>query len=202
MKNVRKAVTPTERPHLQLPLRPLLLLAALLFPGASLWAAVPASPIVELRFNEGSGETSANAGMYGGTATLATYTTNTLPYFTNAVPTGTYAPAGNTSSIDMGLIFGSSTTGSGGRAIDLLTTNVNPANVEGTLGTEFPGLTVCGWLNARTLQAGGGGNRIAECFESAGVNVLRSLLVAGVGELRKTANVRKEDGDFTPHPSQ
>ena len=143
-----------------------LVLAGLL--GASAWlhAAVPPFPIVDLRLNEGAGTTSTNEGIYGGSATFATVTTNTLPFFTNNVPTGTYVPAGNVSSVGMEVVGGNT----GGRAIDLVTTNVNFASVVGTLGTEFPGLTICAWLNARSLQVGPGGNRIAECFETSGKN--------------------------------
>ena len=143
-----------------------LLLAALIFSSSWLHATVPPNPIVDLRLNEGTGTTSTNEGIYGGSATFATVTTNTLPYFINNVPTGTYAPAGNTYAVAMDVLGGST----GGRAIDLVTTNVNFASVVGTLGTEFPGLTICGWLNARSLQIGPGGNRIAECFEISGQN--------------------------------
>ena len=105
----------------------------------------------------------------GGSATFATVTTNTLPFFTNNVPTGTYVPAGNSFSVGMEVIGGNT----GGRAIDLVTTNVNYVGVVGTLGTNFPGLTICGWLNARSLQVGPGGNRIAECFEISGAERIR-----------------------------
>ncbi|MBP9901412.1 MAG: hypothetical protein KBH45_08130 [Verrucomicrobia bacterium] len=143
-----------------------LLLATLFFSSCWLHAATPPYPIVDLRLNEGVGTISTNEGTLGGSATFATVTTNTLPYFTNNVPTGTYAPAGNTYAVAMDVLGGST----GGRAIDLVTTNVNFANVVGTLGTDFPGLTICGWLNARSLQIGPGGNRIAECFEISGQN--------------------------------
>lgn len=129
-------------------------------------AAVPADPLVELRFNEGIDTISTNQGVLGGEATFATVTPNTPPYFTNNVPTGTYVPANNSYAVAMEEIGGNT----GGRAIDLVTTNVNYAGVVGTLGTDFPGLTICLWLNARTLQAGPGGNRIAECFEIPGQN--------------------------------
>ena len=138
------------------------LLAALLCGSCWLHAATPPNPIVELRLNEGVGTVSTNEGTLGGSATFATVTTNTLPFFTNNVPTGTYAPAGNVSAVGMEVVGGNT----GGRAIDLVTTNG-----VGNLGTVFPGLTICGWLNARSLQVGPGGNRIAECFEtSAGAN--------------------------------
>lgn len=143
-----------------------LMLAGLLGAGAGLQAATPPFPIVDLRLNEGVGTISTNEGIYGGSATFATVTPNTLPFFTNNVPTGTYVPAGNTSSVGMEVVGGNT----GGRAIDLVTTNVNFASVVGTLGTEFPGLTICAWLNARSLQIGPGGNRIAECFETSGKN--------------------------------
>lgn len=140
-----------------------LLVGALLLAACALQAASPPNPIVELRFGEGDGITSANDGIYGGTATFATVTTNTLPYFTNNIPVGTYAPAGNSYAVAMEVVGGNT----GGRAIDLITTNVNSSSVVGTLGNDFSGVTVCAWLNARTLQAGSGGNRIANCFELA-----------------------------------
>jgi hypothetical protein len=143
------------------------LLAAILISAFGLQAATPPEAIVNLRLNEGAGTVSTNEGLYGGSATFATVTTNTLPFFTNNIPTGTFAPAGNSYAVAMEVVGGST----GGRAVDLLTTNVNSANIVGTLGENFPGATICCWLNARSLQVGPGGNRIAECFEtSAGKN--------------------------------
>ena len=150
----------------RVPRRISLLIAALLCGNSELQAATPPYPIVDLRFDEGTGTTSTNEGEYGGAATFATVSDNTLPFFTNNVPIGTYVPADNISSVSMEVIGGNT----GGRAIDVVTTNVNYASVVGTLGTEFPGVTICGWLNARTLQAGSGGNRIAECFDRSGAD--------------------------------
>ncbi len=130
------------------------LLAAVLLSSSGLQAAP--DPIVDLRFNEGEGTVVANGGLYGGSAYFATVGENSLPYFTNNIPTGPYAPVENTFAVAMEEIGGNT----GGRAIDLITDI-------GNLGTEFPALTICGWVNARSLQVGPGGNRIVECFETS-----------------------------------
>ena len=111
---------------------------------------------VSLSFSEGSGTTTANLGNLGGSAALVL--ANDLPVFSSLVPTGPFAPTGNGSSIDFGVIA----DGQGGRAIDL-TGAVTP-----TLG-PLTGFTVTGWLNSRDSQFGWGGNRILYCQTSPGV---------------------------------
>ncbi|HEX5220746.1 MAG TPA: LamG-like jellyroll fold domain-containing protein [Verrucomicrobiae bacterium] len=156
-----------------------------------------ATPIVDLPFNEGEGTVTVNDGTYGGSATFATVTTNTLPYFTNNVPTGPYAPAGNTFAVALEEIGGNT----GGRAVDLVTTIGT-----GNLGTEFPGLTICGWLNARTLQVGAGGNRIAECFETGSGQNGFDLVHNAEGKLTLSINqfpdnLPTSSGSITANPN-
>jgi hypothetical protein len=121
---------------------------ALWSPTASLEAALP-TPVIDFDFAEGSGTTAANAGSLAGSATLNP--AHPYPLFTNNVPTGVFAPTGNTASLD----FGAIAAGEGGRAVDLMS-----GVGDGTIGV-FSGFTICGWLNARDLNQGWGGNRIA-----------------------------------------
>jgi hypothetical protein len=122
--------------------------ASLLLVAATLHAAVPPDPTVELRFPEGpdlaggNGVTTTNTGTLGDLATFAqpvdpVYETNLAPYFSTNVPVGTYVPAANAYSVNMGEIIGNSGGGSHGRAIDL----TPPPGA-------YPELTICGWLNA------------------------------------------------------
>jgi hypothetical protein len=141
----------------------------------ALQAAVPADPAVEFRFQEGpadaggNGVTTTNSGSLGGLGTFAQpvdplWETNLYPAFSTNVPGGTYVPAANDYSVYFGPIIGNSLGGSHGRAVDLAP-DVSPGF--GSIGA-FPKLTVCGWVNASTLAAGGGGNRIAFALESPG----------------------------------
>ncbi len=125
----------------------------LLWLTLSLQAALP-TPLVDLRFSEASGTTTANAGSLGGSASLLQ--PDEYPLFTNNAPTGVYAPSGNTGSLD----FGAIAEGQGGRAADLTATTG-----DGTLGA-LNAFTICGWLNARDLNEGWGGNRIAFALAS------------------------------------
>ncbi|HYG35557.1 MAG TPA: hypothetical protein VEC99_12270, partial [Clostridia bacterium] len=126
-------------------------IAALLL-SCTLHAALP-TPLVNLRFSENTGVTAANSGSLAGEASLVQPDGTGLPAFTNNVPTGLYAPAANSSSMDFGLIA----AGQYGRAVDL---NTTAGDGSGTLG-PLNQFTVCGWLNARDLAVGWGGNRIA-----------------------------------------
>lgn len=102
---------------------------------------------VFLSFSEGAGLTTRNAGNLGGTATFAQ--ANDRPVFSTKTPNGPFAPAGNQSSLDFGVIG----EDEGGRALDLAGTVIP------SLGS-MNGFTACGWLNVAQLQAGWGGNRI------------------------------------------
>jgi hypothetical protein len=106
--------------------------------------------VVELRFEEGTGTTTTNSGALGGSAVFVQQTG--FPVFSTNVPTGAFAPAASETSVDLGNIV----AGEGGRAIDL-TTATGPSGTVGALDA----FTVCGWVNARNLNEGFGGNRIA-----------------------------------------
>jgi hypothetical protein len=129
-----------------LPLACLLIAAHVSSPAAP-------DPIVELRFEEGSGLATANTGTLGGSADFAQR--EDLPVFSTHVPAGSLAPAANEASVD----FGTIAADEGGRAIDLTTAT------DGTLGA-LNAFTICGWLNARQLAEGFGGNRIAFALAS------------------------------------
>lgn len=131
---------------------------------------------VYLPFAEGSGTTSANRGNLGGDVTLAV-TAAGVPAFSANVPTGPFAPSGNTSSLDLGSIE----ENQGGQAADLVTDFYN-----GTLG-ELSAFTLAGWVNARSLQEGPGGNRIAFALASPGGPGF-DLVLVGDGSLRLGIN--------------
>ena len=113
-----------------------------------------AQPVVEFGYSEFTGTTTTNSGLFGGTGSFVQ--TDGRPIFTNRVPVGAFAPANNLSSVD----FGDIAAGQGGRAIDFIT-----ASGDGSLG-PLTAFTVCGWLNARNLNEGFGGNRIAFALAS------------------------------------
>lgn len=152
-------------------------LAALLLSSAYSPAAVPADPAVELRFPEGpSGNganitnttsvISTNTGTLSGFVTLMqdtanSWETNTFPAFTNNVPSGTYVPANNDYSMDMGPISGNSSAGYGGRALDSTTSLA-------TIGA-FEKLTICGWANANALP-GARSLSLVYAFETVGAS--------------------------------
>jgi hypothetical protein len=146
--------------------------ASLLLCGMLLRAAVPADPIIELRFPEGPSGTGGNGVITTNTGTLSGYMTfaqdtsnpfetNTLPVFTNLVPVGTYVPTGNDYSVNMGTVSGACAGGSGSRAIDS-----SPSF--STIGA-CDKLTLCGWVNANSLP-GARSVTLAYAFESAGVS--------------------------------
>jgi hypothetical protein len=106
-----------------------------------------ADKLLDFRFNEASGATTLNAGLTGGMGTFTQQ--NGSPIFSSNIPAGPFAPIGNISSVDMGLISATD----GNRGVDFPASTVTP-----TIGlTAF---TVTGWLNARDTQIGGGGNRV------------------------------------------
>ena len=111
--------------------------------------------IVELRFDEGAGTTTTNTGLLGGSATFVQQTA--FPVFSANVPTGAFAPAASVASVD----FGDIAAGEGGRAIDL-TTASGPSGTVGAMSA----FTISGWVNARNLNEGFGGNRIAFALAS------------------------------------
>ncbi len=131
---------------------------------------------VYLPFAEGSGTTSANQGNLRGGVTLAV-TAAGVPAFSSNVPTGPFAPTGNTSSLDLGSIE----EGQGGQAADLVTDFYG-----GSLG-QLSAFTIAGWVNARSLQEGPGGNRIAFALATPGGPGF-DLVLVGDGSLRLGIN--------------
>jgi hypothetical protein len=142
-------------------------ISAALLLSLPLQADLP-TPLINLKFSESGGTTTTNSGSLSGDATLDQPDGSGLPAFTNLAPTGLYTPAGNASAVDFGLI----TAGQFGRAVDL------PASL-GPL-TQF---TVCGWLNARDLTVGPGGNRLAFALDGPNGNGFDLVQLAN-GSLR------------------
>ncbi|MFO1477216.1 MAG: LamG-like jellyroll fold domain-containing protein [Verrucomicrobiota bacterium] len=135
-----------------------LAVAAGLLASATLHAALP-TPLANLRFEEGSGTSTTNLGSLQGTASFVVL--NGYPEFTNLVATGIYTPVPNTASVD----FGNLGALQGGQQVNLLV-NTNFV-ADGSLGTNLVGgFTLCGWVNARSLSEGWGGNRIAYALAS------------------------------------
>src|SRR4026207_1280440 len=63
-------------------------------------ATMPPNPIVEMRFEEGAGNTTTNGGTMGGTATFYDLQVSGFPVFTINVPIGAYTPTNNSYSVD------------------------------------------------------------------------------------------------------
>jgi hypothetical protein len=161
-------------------------LAALSLCSNLLGAALP-TPVVEMRFSEGNGANTVNGGSLAGSATLAQ--PDGFPAFTNLVPSGPFAPANNTAALD----FSDIAAGQGGRAADLTTDPL------GTLGS-FNAFTLCGWLNARNLNEGWGGNRIAFALDGPG-GAGFDLVQLGNGALRIGINQWPDGGSGGPSSS-
>jgi hypothetical protein len=117
-------------------------------------AQLPAPALIETRFEEGGGSVVTNSGTAGGLGTIDFGLASSvagLPAFTNNVPFGPYAPAGNYYSLNFGTSAGHAPYA--GKAVDF------PDEVRtNTVGlTQF---TLTGWINASDGTIGGGGNRI------------------------------------------
>ena len=97
-------------------------------------------PILDLRFDEGAGTNTANAGTSGGDGELQSVT------FSTNVPTGEFAPADNASSIDM------ATDGTERRVYYTVPT-ASP-----TIGLQT--FTLTGWINVMDPTTGAGGSRV------------------------------------------
>ncbi|MBE0535747.1 MAG: hypothetical protein IH624_08750 [Phycisphaerae bacterium] len=104
-------------------------------------------PIIELGFNEGAGNVTANQGSAGGTLTLST----PVPMWSTNVP-----PGGGAGSLDFGTTIGNYSIES-------------PANYAALTGlTKF---TVTGWANCRDSAEGPGGNRLVTWINHGGEGV-------------------------------
>ena len=133
--------------------------ALLIATSVSLHATLP-TPLVQLHFDEGAGTTTTNVGSLGGSAVFVQ--NSGFPEFTNLVATGVFTPGANTASVD----FGDLGASHGAEQVNLTT---DPSIVpDGTLGTNISGsFTLCGWVNARSMQTGYGGNRLLCALPSA-----------------------------------
>jgi hypothetical protein len=100
-------------------------------------------PSVAFSFSEGGGLTTRNCGSLAVCGEINQC--DGFPAYSPNVPTGSWAPPNNVASIDFGVIG----EDQGGHAIDL----------QSVLG-PLEAFTICGWLNARDLTAGPGGNAI------------------------------------------
>ncbi len=162
-----------------------LLLAGLVQVGVLPATAELPAPLVNLRFAEGEGSITANEGSLAGEGVLAAV--EEWPAFSTAAPSGPFAPPSNTAAMD----FGPSPVAQGGRAVDLFT-----QEGDGTLGM-MEAFTVLGWVNARELTEGRGGNRIAFALESAGGPGF-DLVQLGSGALRLGVNNWPDAGGGGP----
>jgi hypothetical protein len=111
---------------------------------------MPTLPSVVLSFSEGGGLMTLNRGAVSGNGQITR--SDGLPAFAPTAPKGLWTPLNNVAAMDFGLIA----DGQGGRAIDC----------GADLGT-LEAFTICGWLNARDLTAGPGGNRIVSALASS-----------------------------------
>jgi enediyne biosynthesis protein E4 len=150
-------------------------------------------PRVALSFSEGGGLKTRNFGSLAHAALLTQ--PDGSPAYSLKVPTGSWAPPNNVAAIDFGVIA----EGQAGRAIDC----------RGELG-PLDAFTICGWLNARDLRTGEGGNRII-CVLAApdgpGLELVQQSdgsLQLGVNQtangppVRSTSNRITEDPEAAP----
>jgi hypothetical protein len=148
--------------------------ASVLSEPATLSVVTDSGQRVSLSFSEG-GLIVTNRGALMGNGLFSI--TDGYPIASGKVPTGNYAPTDNIGSVD----FGNIAAGQGGRAIDL--TN----SFDGSIG-KLAAFTVTGWLNARNLTEGWGGNRIVFALAEPGgpgfdlVQLASGALRVGVNE--------------------
>lgn len=159
---------------------------------------VPASgPMV---FTSLSASPTANAGYLQGYGTFNVV--NGYPTISTNVPTGQYAPTGNTNSVDFGL-FTNYTAQLGGRAINFTNTINTSGTPVGNLG-GFSSFTVCGWVNCGSLDQGSGGNRLVYCTDGSGtIGFDISTYYDGIGiglqmGVNKWADGQPNSGGFLP----
>jgi hypothetical protein len=144
-------------------------------------------PAVAFSFSEGGGLKTRNCGSLADSGQITT--SDKFPAYAPNVPIGSWAPPNNVASIDFGVIDEDQSN----RAIDL-------HNVLGPLEA----FTICGWLNARDLAAGPGGNGIVCALASAdglGFELVQhsdGSLALGVNQGAEDSPVRSALGRITP----
>jgi len=142
-----------------------------------------------LSFSEGGGLSTFNFGSWGGCGAITQQ--DGYPVYSPNVPTGPWAPPNNRAAMDFGVIA----EGQGGRAIDL---------PQACGAVEA--FTIAGWLNARDLRAGPGGNRILCALSSPdgpGLELVQQAdgsLQLGVNQAAAVSPVRSAAGRITEDP--
>ncbi|MCL2351462.1 MAG: Ig-like domain-containing protein, partial [Firmicutes bacterium] len=125
-----------------------------------------ALPIVELLFDEGSGQAAANTGASAAQYPAAALTNN-HPVYTANTPNG-----GGDCALDFGSVSGPYAADLGGQMDDL---------------KDLKSFTITGWLNARDLEEGAGGNRVVSWIRDGGSGV--DLVQKSNGSLQMGINV-------------
>jgi len=105
-------------------------------------------PIVELRFNEGRGASTANTGTSAHAHPNAAFTDKQLTWTTNT------PPGGGPSAVDLG-------SAPANRAVELTDDVVSALK-------GLKSFTLSGWVNCRSSQVGSGGNRIVTAIHHGG----------------------------------
>jgi len=131
------------------------------------------NPLIYLSFNEGSGTTVANTGSREGSGSFEAkdprdnVTDVPMPEWSTNVPTGTYAPGSNKSSINFGT--------NEWRSIYF--------DVNDGLGTDgLAQFTITGWVNVTSNVTGPGGNRIISTWlggKSTGITGVDLVVLNG-----------------------
>ncbi|MHB0958894.1 MAG: DUF5060 domain-containing protein [Pirellulaceae bacterium] len=142
-------------------------------------------PIVELRFNEGRGQSTANTGTSVGAHPKAALTDKQLTWTTNT------PPGGGPTALD----FGSEPAN---RAVELT----------GDVASALKGLksfTLSGWINCRNAQVGSGGNRIVTAIHHGGdgfdlVMLADGRLQLGVNQWPDGSPARSSAHQIPAHP--
>jgi hypothetical protein len=142
-------------------------------------------PIVELRFNEGSGRVAVNTGGTARTHPTAALTDQQLAWTTNT------PPVGRPGALDFGVQPAD-------RAVEF-TDDVLPA-LRG-----LQSFTLSGWINSRSAEVGSGGNRIVTAINHGADGF--DLVMTGDGRLQLGVNqwpdgspARSSAGQIPAHP--
>ena len=146
-------------------------------------------PQLALSFSEGGGTATLNVGTLAGTGEIMAQ--EGFPVFSAQVPAGPWAPPNNLAAIDLG-------TSSGGPGC--------PAIALGKSLVALDAFTLCGWLNARDLSAGPGGNRILAALASSdgpGLELIQNTdgaLQLGINQSAESSPMRSSGGHITEDP--
>jgi len=144
----------------------------------------PSRPIVELRFNEGRGQVTANTGSSARVAGRARLIGNQIAWSTNTPPSGAARA----------LDFGSEPTACAaeleGEPLDAL--------------KNLKSFTLSGWINCRSAKTGAGGNRIVTAINHGGdgfdlVMLADGRLQLGVNEWPDTSSAKSSPGRIPSH---